>query len=334
MATRLPSHPDLDHLKNEAKTLRKAHQSKIADCCQTLRGIRRFSKLSDKDILESSLKLSEAQFAVAVQYGFKSWRDLKHSVEGTDSDDRYSYNIKVSKPLRDRADKDQLHQQFGQRVNLRKIAGEKQSLSDALGPFPELETKTIRCREYRPGDEVEWHRLVQLEGKGFWHGKSVEEIAESFSGMRSRYYDPVYVFFWIIELKDTGQIIGDVRVWDWPAPKGRMADYASIAFDTVGPDAGAEAVGEALSAIGEYLLSKIEIVRVQCLVYPEQTHNVACLKRTKFQEEGVLRAWWYDESSDQWKDEVIFSMLPEDIKQDRSLFTGPDHCISPRRKSL
>jgi RimJ/RimL family protein N-acetyltransferase len=58
---------------------------------------------------------------------------------------------------------------------------------------------------------------------------------------------------------------------------------------------------------------KIEIIRVQCLVYPEQTRKVACLKRTTFQEEGVLRAWWYDERADQWKDELVFSMLPEDI---------------------
>jgi RimJ/RimL family protein N-acetyltransferase len=316
MTKPLPSHPDIDHLKNEAKALRKAHQARNAECCKPLRGIRRFKKLSDKDILASSLKLSEAQFAVAIQYGFKSWRDLKAATESTGEDDRYKYNIKVSKPLTNRTDKKELHQQFGVRVNLPKIVSEKRSLHDALGPFPVLETEHVRCREYRLGDEVEWHRLVKLDGTGHWHGMSPDKIREEFDGMRGRYYDLVYVIFWIIELKGTGQIIGDVRVWDWPAPKGRMADYASIAFDSVGPDARPEAVGEALSAIGEYLLSRIEIVRVQCLVYPEQTRKASCLKRTKFQEEGVLRAWWYDEHADQWKDELVFSMLPEDISKE------------------
>jgi ATP-dependent Clp protease adapter protein ClpS len=57
-ARALPAHPNLEHLKNEAK--------------QRLRALR---------VSDSAAKLADAQFQLAREYGFASWRQLKAEVE-------------------------------------------------------------------------------------------------------------------------------------------------------------------------------------------------------------------------------------------------------------
>src|SRR3989339_1230891 len=80
MSRILPNKPNLQHLKNEAKTLAKSHDNKEPDVCETLRLLNRFSRASDQEILDSELSLNEAQYALAMDYGFKSWNDLKRHV--------------------------------------------------------------------------------------------------------------------------------------------------------------------------------------------------------------------------------------------------------------
>ncbi len=58
MSKSLPDRPNLEHLKNEAKALKKS---------------------------QAIAQLSEAQFLVAKEYGFASWSKLKQYVEGFDS---------------------------------------------------------------------------------------------------------------------------------------------------------------------------------------------------------------------------------------------------------
>src|ERR1700716_3980287 len=57
-ARELPAQPNLEHLKNEAK--------------QRLRALRE---------TDSTVKLADAQFQIAREYGFASWRQLKAEVE-------------------------------------------------------------------------------------------------------------------------------------------------------------------------------------------------------------------------------------------------------------
>ena len=76
----LPPHPNVDHLKNEAKTLLKNHQSGDAAICKTLRRLHRFRDATDEQILAAKLALNEAQFALAMDYGFKNWDDLRLEV--------------------------------------------------------------------------------------------------------------------------------------------------------------------------------------------------------------------------------------------------------------
>src|SRR5215468_6492483 len=69
----LPLSPDLNHLKAEAKTLKKQFNSGDS-------WARDFASFHLAMRL-GQLKLAEAQFAIARSYGFKSWPRLKAYVE-------------------------------------------------------------------------------------------------------------------------------------------------------------------------------------------------------------------------------------------------------------
>ena len=82
MATRtLPPRPSLEHLKNQAKALLKAHQAGDAEVCLRLRdGLPRFSSSSEDDILRAKVSLGDAQQVIAREYGYTNWRALRTHV--------------------------------------------------------------------------------------------------------------------------------------------------------------------------------------------------------------------------------------------------------------
>jgi len=75
-------HPNanLEVHKKEARELLQSHKDSSTSCCETLRLLHRFEGKSDSEILGTELKLTEAQYALALDYGFGSWRALKEHV--------------------------------------------------------------------------------------------------------------------------------------------------------------------------------------------------------------------------------------------------------------
>jgi ankyrin repeat protein len=79
---RLPSNPNLDHLKYQAKDLLKGHAARNLGVSQRIREFHpRFGRASDAEIFDAQLSLSDAQFAIAREYGFQSWARLKTHIE-------------------------------------------------------------------------------------------------------------------------------------------------------------------------------------------------------------------------------------------------------------
>jgi len=85
----LPPHPNLEHLKHEAKALHKAHQQRQPDVCPVLRHVHRFSQASDDHIFAAHVSLTECQFALAQEYGFTSWQALRRTVQQFNIGDDY-----------------------------------------------------------------------------------------------------------------------------------------------------------------------------------------------------------------------------------------------------
>jgi len=82
MTRSLPTAPNLEHLKKQAKDLQKSHRNGNPECCEVLKLLHQFSELSNNEILNTTLSLNEAQLGLALDYGFKSWGDLKKHVLG------------------------------------------------------------------------------------------------------------------------------------------------------------------------------------------------------------------------------------------------------------
>jgi hypothetical protein len=79
MTRQLPSKPSLEHLRKEAKAIHKAHQSGDPSCCATLKHLHQFKTRNDTEILQAKVGLQEVQFALALEYRFRSWTDLKRT---------------------------------------------------------------------------------------------------------------------------------------------------------------------------------------------------------------------------------------------------------------
>ncbi len=78
----LPSNPNLDHLKAQAKDLLKARASREPQAAQRIREFHpRFQQCTDTTIFDSRFLLSDALLTIARERGFASWARLKRHIE-------------------------------------------------------------------------------------------------------------------------------------------------------------------------------------------------------------------------------------------------------------
>jgi hypothetical protein len=81
MQRTLPPRPNLEHLKKQAKDLLDAHHRKEDDALARIRAaLPAFASMNDDEIGRSPFALHDAQSAIAREYGFKSWSELREAV--------------------------------------------------------------------------------------------------------------------------------------------------------------------------------------------------------------------------------------------------------------
>lgn len=81
MSAPLPPRPSLTQLRHQAKDLLRAHKRGQPEVCARLWWLRRFARSDDAAILAADVALHEAQYVLAMEYGFDSWDALKRHVE-------------------------------------------------------------------------------------------------------------------------------------------------------------------------------------------------------------------------------------------------------------
>jgi len=81
VAKSLPSDPSLEQLKKQAKDLLKMFKAGNSEACEILRYHYRFARATDENILKAEVTLQEIQHALALDYGFRSWKELKSRAE-------------------------------------------------------------------------------------------------------------------------------------------------------------------------------------------------------------------------------------------------------------
>ena len=86
---RLPSNPNLNHLKHQAKDFLKEHAARDPGVAQRLREFHpRCNRATDTEIFAAELSLSDAQLTIAREHGFPSWTRLKRHIEKPTLSDR------------------------------------------------------------------------------------------------------------------------------------------------------------------------------------------------------------------------------------------------------
>jgi ankyrin repeat protein len=82
MKRQLPSRPNLDQLKHQARDLLDAHRTGDEEALRRIRESHpRLARLADADVRSARFTLSSAQLVIAREYGFASWPQLKDHVE-------------------------------------------------------------------------------------------------------------------------------------------------------------------------------------------------------------------------------------------------------------
>lgn len=125
---RLPSNPNLAHLKYQAKDLLKERAAHTPDLAQRFREFHpRFRRSTDPEIFAARIRLSDAQLIIAREYGFPSWARLKRHIERPTLSDRLDlpHQQRIENPtfrraveLLDRGDVAGLRAQLNQHPNL------------------------------------------------------------------------------------------------------------------------------------------------------------------------------------------------------------------------
>jgi len=87
MRRELPAKPNLEHLKSQAKDLLDAHRRGEAEAFARIRAaVPAFAHRSDADIARAAFALHDAQSAIAREYGFASWAELRARLAAADAD--------------------------------------------------------------------------------------------------------------------------------------------------------------------------------------------------------------------------------------------------------
>ena len=82
MRRELPTHPHIDHLKKQAKDLLDAHKRGDADALERIvASLPSFKGRSIDEAARAAFALHDAQSAIAREYGFPSWNELRVEVE-------------------------------------------------------------------------------------------------------------------------------------------------------------------------------------------------------------------------------------------------------------
>jgi ankyrin repeat protein len=82
MSKSLPSRPNLEQLKNQAKDLLKTYKTADAEALKRIRANHPdYSNAAETEIRAAKFSLSDAQLVIAREYGFASWPRLKQHVE-------------------------------------------------------------------------------------------------------------------------------------------------------------------------------------------------------------------------------------------------------------
>ena len=175
-----------------------------------------------------------------------------------------------------------------------------------------IETDRLILRKYKLGDEVQaFKNWTSDENTSIYVGwnthKDIEEtrkyveenIEESNNGG----------FHWVVELKDSHELIGDISVIDI----NKKHSNCEIGYSYGSKFWGKGYATEALRAIIEYLLKECEIYLVECKHQSLNPASGRVMEKAGMKKDAVLRKRRINKITKQINDLIIYSIIKEEL---------------------
>lgn len=123
------------------------------------------------------------------------------------------------------------------------------------------------------------------------------------------YADEVYAkndtYYWAIVEKESGKAVGEIFVNDY-SEKNRVAEL----WWTVGPRfKGKGYATEAAKAIVSHLFNEVGFHRVWAKCVDGNIGSERVMQKCGMGREGVMREYFYDDKTDEYKDLVVYSVI-------------------------
>jgi hypothetical protein len=114
MTRLLPSRPNLEQLRNQAKSLLKGHREAVPEALARVRGNHpRWQDSSDAVLASARLTPADTQLVIANEYGFKNWPALKTHVRSQQANPSIDATVRAFQDAAGRGDLPQLDALLG-----------------------------------------------------------------------------------------------------------------------------------------------------------------------------------------------------------------------------
>ena len=176
--------------------------------------------------------------------------------------------------------------------------------------FPDLETDRLILRSITPDDiefvfqhfsNTEVNRFI-LDDEPVQTMEQAQEIIDFYVPPRKSYNR------WVIKLKASETPIGTCGFHKWD----QRNRHAEIGYDLSPAYWHKGYMTEALHPAIQHGFEKMDLNRIEAIVYPENTASLRLLERLGFQEEGLLRQSF--RQGDRYYDHLILSLIKDEWK--------------------
>lgn len=218
MKKQLPPRPNLEQLKKQAKALLKAQLAGEPEILKRIRETHpRWRKSSQDSIRNSRFTLSDAQLAIALEYGFENWAKLKAHVEREQAKPTGDEAVKALRDAACAGDVERLRALLDknpQLINERGGPGTRTALHDAAGQGQEAAVRFLLERGANPNIRCEGDYAFPLHFACEKNRLAIVRMLVEHGADTVGEGD----------YHELG-VIGWATAWDWNAVNKQMVDY-------------------------------------------------------------------------------------------------------------
>ncbi len=172
----------------------------------------------------------------------------------------------------------------------------------------ELETERLRLRRFRHGDLESclknWAAHAAVYQFVSQSPSSREDLEEFLAGAEDAYASPD-TYYWAIEKRDSGDVIGEIFVDSFSERNG----WCEVDYKIGPPFWGRGYAPDALRSVIPFLLDQVGFHRVQAKCSVRNTASERVMQKAGMHREGVLRESFRRKDGPGYDDVVLYAVL-------------------------